>query len=55
MQLEHWMNTQSMRRNDMVDLGMSQATLDKMEERVKQLTAAWEAAGETRRSLYDCP
>jgi len=55
MRLEHWMNVESMRRNDMVDMGMSQTTLDKMESRVTQLTAAWEAAGEARRALYDCP
>ena len=55
LQLEHWMNTQQMKTNDMVDMGMSEATLDKMHRRNEQLRAAWEAAGDCRRAMYDCP
>lgn len=53
--LEHWMNVQELKTQDMTDLGMSRDTLEKMERRNAQLRAAWEAAADARRALYDCP
>ena len=55
MRLEHWMNVQQQKERDMIDLGMSQDTIEKMRIRSAALEVAWRSAGYARQALYDCP